>query len=221
MKNRKFSLQVILCALAVFITANFCGCQSYPIYDSYEKEDGFSYITIDNIEYRQGTGDWGLDYDQTGSIIGYLDNNSTKIYNMQDDPDKKCLYVKISEGLYNPFFRTDYSFPEVNSQTVKMITWDDTQFKQDINDDDLINTLFSVLDQNEYVHEDGIAVGYGTIRCYIDQSPSVCYIFSVIYKNGEFLCGSYPNDNFVAISTDLVKQLSGHEIDFDRLNEVT
>lgn len=204
---RKYLLFILLIGLA-----SGCATGPYPTYYSYTDENGYNTIVeIDGIVYKQAPGNWGIDIEQRGGKLGYLDDTSKIIYEIQGDSSRNYLYAQVGKG-YLAYFEKDFIFPEVSVDSVNMIHWWDSNKTRDITDHETIQLFFSEVSNGTSISEHGNWWVFGQLYCYIEQFPGVYYTYQIITYNGMYACSDFSQDNYVDISKDLVEKLAGYEI---------
>lgn len=184
------------------------GCKAYPAVESYRDLKG-KHLEIEGVEYTRNNGDWGLDHDQLGAKIGYLDEKP--IYEMKGDTNRNYIYVE--DGPYHEsYFRTDFAYPEISADTVNKIVWYGPERKvATIEEADTISQVFDELYNNEPTSADNISEFYGVMYCRFNSMLGLEYFIWVRIQDGEKIIGNNKNEHYFKISDDLLEKLSGND----------
>lgn len=208
--------------MVVFIVSLLAGCSRY-----YPSWDQLSKIKVDGVVYEMCSNlKWQMDFEahhmkigRTGFLV------STGVYVIEEDTERNFIYLlePMSSMWRTPLFRTDKTIPEPSGDSVDRIKFvgvlkskkgEVTTFETSLEDQDIIQTLFTVLeDPNNRVDAED-AMYYGNrIYCYSAALPGMCYELAISFNEGRYILNGGYGNRLVEISPELLEKITACKIE--------
>ncbi len=229
MKTKRI-ITLIIITLVIVICAS---CNPFlPVYEKTETEEDGICVVIDGVKYKKKPViKW--DVISGGRTIGYAGDQTFRVSEGLDDPDRNFVFLDSYIGDYPPrkLYRADKTFPEPSAEIVDKIIWfdylDGDQSKEYLyttEDKDTIEELFKVLDTEiittefNSIMEGKRAINIGIV-CYSSKLPGANYSLYVGISNGKIICGNLYDNEYIELPLELMERIAGKQIDISGFTE--
>lgn len=225
--------KLVFCIAIIVITLLLTSCGKLfvviPVYEmTGDIKDDEVCVDIDGVGYK-AVNDTKWNILPGEETIGVAGTQRWEVINAMGDTERNFVLLKepgFWDGTYYRIFRrTDRQVPEPSGDSVNSLQYYEHDFHGEeikqllntINDKEIINQLFEILNTGTRVKE---AASFGdfniAITGFSDAVPGAAYLLSVEISGGKLVCGNY-DEGYVEIPTELLESIAGYDIDVNKL----
>jgi len=223
--KRKIIIGALLISVIALLLLS-CINPFLPVYEYEETDENGMTVIIDGVKYVQYP-ELKWDITPSGKVIGYAGSLDIKI---SEAAREDTSFVFVHDNWKHSYDKVLYraGTPDVSAESVDRIVWDksgrkDSQivdtYTNTIEDKEVIKQLFDILENGErvqdiyWVKKDSLDWFFISILFYRSDLPSARFSVSIGMKDGEMI-GVYWHHGYVKIPEDLLKRISGRDIDY-------